>query len=185
MMIQCGKVLWELPGLRINYLKQKNIPISQTAKHIIKSILAPIILSNILFPITSKLISNSNQKKTNLTYPKLNYSCSKFIKNIIGFQAKRYHKVLKQRQNNYKLLTNQKTTDACLYFYTLSENPKITTEKAKKQGIELLKMQSFKCFNKSFKKAKITEKQHLTFALFRNKKDINKLKKNPNMIKPL
>ena len=158
-----------------NIERQKPSSIKQTLKSIAKSIIAPMILNPYLFPLTNKLIKKTNNKAK--SYPILNHSCPNFIKNVIYFQAKRYHKILKNRQSNYKFLTNKDTTDACLYFHTTNKNHQQIQKKAKKIGIELLKMSSFTNFNNSFKKAKEANENHLTFALYRNKKTIKKLKK--------
>jgi len=178
-----------------NLEKLKKAKFSETLKSIAKSIIAPIILNPLIFPITNKLIKKTNNKAK--SYPSLNYSCPYFIKNVIYFQAKRYHKILLNRQNNYKLLTNKNTTDACLYYFLNKKDSKNIQNKAKKHGIELLKMSSFKFLaknkpnqdnstqnhlNKSFKKAKETTENHLAFALYRNKKNIKKLKKVLNKI---
>ena len=102
-----------------------------------------------------------------------------FDKNIICHLAKKYSKILKQRQYNYFLLTDQNSTEACLYYNFFPKNKDITIKQAASKGIELDKLHSFKYLpdTNNFPKALKASQNHLAFALLRPAKDIQKIKK--------
>ncbi len=157
--------------------KQKSMPTTKIFSNIAQSIIGPLVVNSLFFPITQKML---HQKvSTKRKYPRINYDYSRFSKNIICNLAKNYSNILKQRQNNYRRITGENTTSACLYYPIVSEHKKQIQQKAKEQGIELDDMKSFKFLpeTKGFPKAEFAAKNHLTFALLRSSKEINKIKK--------
>ena len=157
---------------------QKNMPFIKLLSSILQSIIGPLLLTKLFFPISNHIMKKKLEKIKK--YPLKNYSLPIFIRNIICHLAKKYEKVLKKRQENYKIITGVDSEDACLYF-PIVDNIKEIKQCAATKGIELENMKSFNFLpndsqKKEFPKAARISENHLSFALFRSKKDIDKIK---------
>jgi dTDP-4-amino-4,6-dideoxygalactose transaminase len=155
------------------------IPIKEFFSNIIQSIFGPIVLSKLIFPITKNILHQKISSKN--YYPKRYYACSKFSKNVICNLAKKYYTILKKRQENFKILTNQESKDACLYFNIVTNNKTALIKKAANKGIELDQLHSFKFLPdkieaNDFPKATYLANNHLAIALYRSKKEIQRIK---------
>lgn len=165
--------------------KQKPEPIINLLKKIIESGIGSIILNKYFYPLFAKTLQKQVLTKTK--YSKNEFTCSQFTQNMINNLAKNYSKILKQKQDNYKTLNNQGSTDACLYYSIIPTNSTekhCLIKKAKYNGIELDNLKSFiflpentKENHNQFKNASTAAANHLAFALLRNSKEIQKLKK--------
>ncbi|MBT4445682.1 hypothetical protein HOA92_02115 [archaeon] len=158
---------------------QKKMPLVNLTKSIIQSIIGPIIVSNLLFPLTQKLL---NKQVSNIkNYPAKQYTLPKFAQNVINYKANCYASVINKRRKNYTVLTGNQSTDACLYLPIIKEKSTEIKTKAAKKEIELDNMKSFKFLapenqKSKFPKARFAAKNHLAFALLRSKKEIEKIK---------
>ena len=167
----------------LTLIKQSPLPTKKIIKVILETIISPLFFNKHIYPFTNKLLKSELTKEQEL----LNYNLPNFAKKIILNQFKRYSKILKNRQKNaeycYQELNGlikfiqplSETNPSHLYFSILSENRETLIHKLLKEGVELKEMQTFRCLGEQNQKAKVTEKKHLTFALYRSPQEIKEI----------
>jgi dTDP-4-amino-4,6-dideoxygalactose transaminase len=175
----CGGMISSNRKIRI---KSNNIfPKKKLIKVLIEILIAPLFFNKHVYPFSRKILSKELNKKQE----SLAYQCPKIAIKVIIQQFKRYNKILKVRQENAKKCLNKlkesqinfikplnNSNPAWLYFCILTDNRDLVTHKLLKEGVELGKMKTFQCFDENCKKSLQTEKETLTFALYRPKKEI-------------
>ncbi len=180
-----------------NITFQNNRPyhFSLLLKNYLEVIVYPLFFNRFVYPLSSKLLKYELSKN----HPTLSYKISKLSLSIIHRQALRYAEIISQRKKNsiycMKALSNHinfvkpsySTDPSWLYFVIITPNSIQFKNKLIKNGVDVNQMFTFQCFDEQQKKALKTEKEVLTFALYRNLKEIkyitNQIKKTSNEIK--
>jgi len=147
---------------------------------LIKALTSFFFFNNKVYPITRKLLGKELNKKQE----PLGFNCPRFVNKIVLNQFKRYDEILKLRRKNAEyclkelgevidfVKPSEDSNLAWLYFTILIENREKLINKLLKENVELGVMRTFKSLDSSSEKACEAEKKHLTFALYRDFKEI-------------
>ncbi|MDP3989655.1 MAG: DegT/DnrJ/EryC1/StrS family aminotransferase [archaeon] len=161
--------------------KLPKYPLQKQFDLIIKTIVSRLFFANTVYPFTKLFLNSELHKEQDF----LSYACSPFIKNVILSQFERYDSIYNTRLRNGQycyssilkkdLLTELKGTPSWLYLVLQTENSHLLQKSLEARGIEVGRMLTFKSSTGNFPKAQKAEKEVLTFALYRSKKEIEKL----------
>jgi len=197
----CGGLIGSKKKLLLK--KQQSYPLIKLIKVTLEAIISQLFFNKYLYPFTSKLLKKELTKEQE----PLNYKLPNFAKKIILNQFKRYDQIIEKRRFNANYCIQELTglinfirptlnnnsnqsqdnNPAWLYFTLLVQNKEQQIHKLLKEEVELGEMSTFQCLGKdNYPKAKEAENQHLTFALYRSKKEIkfivSKIKKALDVI---
>ena len=176
----CGGLISSKESLKL--IKPDKYPFMQIINLMLKTIISPIFFHPSLYSFTRKLLRSELDKK----HPPLNYQQSRYAKNIVLHQLKRYGRIKSIRRRNAEYCMEQlegvvdfvkplsESEPSWLYFTILVDNRNQFINMLLNQGVELGEMKTFNSLDNSLKSLK-TEKQHLTFALYRNSQDIKRI----------
>lgn len=184
----CGGLVISKEPLKL--LPIKKFPKTKLLKMIINVLIAPLVFSKTFYSLFFPILSSHLRKKPE----RLNYSCPKLARKIVIKQMERYGLILGIRSRNaeyacsalkgekgLEVITPLHGETAWLYLVIKSKKAPELRKRLLSQGIDLGRMLTFKCLDSLSPKALQTEKEVLTFALYRDFKEIrffvNKLKK--------
>ncbi|QQG38521.1 MAG: DegT/DnrJ/EryC1/StrS family aminotransferase [Candidatus Woesearchaeota archaeon] len=117
---------------------------------------------------------------------KIDYSSiPNYVKNVVFSISQRYDKILKTRRENAKICVEEldgvidfvrplkNTKPTWLYFILMDKNREIIKKKLLKESVDMQPLLTFKDLSNHGKKAKKAEQEHLAFALYRPKWEID------------
>ncbi len=162
---------------KIDITTSKKYPFPMLLGYISRVKVAPFFFDKSLYPFTRKLLG----KELHKDHDSLSYSLPSWAQKIVLNQLHRYDKVLTLRQKNAMYCSKElkgiisfvrpRQDDANLYFTLLVDNQEEFKEELLKEGVEINKMFTFQALHPGVK-AHEAEKQVLTFALYRPRKEI-------------
>ncbi len=167
--------------------KLPHLPFHHVREAVLKTLAAPFFFSPFFYRLLHPLLQEELVQK-----PKpLTFGASRYARRIVLKQWKRYDGILSLRRRNFVYLQEQlisavpqlrgQVHDAGLYFVLLEKDRRRVQQELEKMGVELGVMRTFHCFEKAnsklFSKAFRAEQEHLTLALYRPRKEIQKILK--------
>jgi dTDP-4-amino-4,6-dideoxygalactose transaminase len=168
----CGGLIASNKKLKITNLKP--YPFKKLATLILKIIIAPIFFNRMVYPFTSKLLTQELKKKQE----NLPYFLPKIAKKIILRQLWQYNSILKTRRKNANYLIKKlkgtmkfvnplpKTNPSWLYLVIYGNED--FRKKMLMKNVEFGRMLTFKALDSKKENAEFSEKNVLTIALYRN-----------------
>jgi dTDP-4-amino-4,6-dideoxygalactose transaminase len=189
----CGGLASSNKKLEIKDIKK--FPISKLIKISMEALVSNLFFNKRVYHLTKKSLGKELIKKQEA----LSYSLPGFAKKVVLNQFMRYNQILKARKRGgeYCLMELKEIIDfvepvegsdsAWLYFTILSKNKRQLINKLLKDKVELGEMKTFRCLDGKSRKALEAESNVVTFALYRNFKEIkfiaDKIKKVCKWIK--
>lgn len=188
----CGGMIASNESLELKNLKK--FPKSKLIKISGKVLISALFFNKTIYPLARKFLKKELIKKQE----DLDYYLPKFAGKIILNQFQKYDSILKMRRKNAEFCCKElecckelrsfnfveplgKSVPSWLYFTILSSNKNFLIDKLLKEKVEIGEMVTFKCLDGKSKLALKTEKEVLTFTLYRNFKEVkfitNKIKK--------
>ncbi|MBT3582750.1 aminotransferase class I/II-fold pyridoxal phosphate-dependent enzyme [Candidatus Woesearchaeota archaeon] len=154
--------------------KLNSLSVKQEFLFFVKALASKSIFNKKIYSFVSNVVLNKidGNPKAKL------YSISKFAKKVVLRQIARFNKMQKIRNRNFELAKDLKyivktKSKSNLYLVLKTKNRDNIIKQMRKQNIEILPAKSFtNLAGKKFKKAKIAEKEHLVFSLYRSKKEM-------------
>lgn len=146
----------------------------------LESLISPIVFNPILFNYFNLILNSRLKGHSSL----LRYKGSEFGKNIVLHIAKRYNEILKTRTENAKLLMEEldsivdfvrpikNTEPAWLYFIILDKERNKLQKDLLREKVDIRPLSTFVNMSDQDGIAQKTEDEHLAFALYRPKKEI-------------
>ncbi len=188
---------------KIDLLPLKPFPAMKLMKILFEVLISPLFFNRFVYSYTRTFLGKELSKEQE----QLHFSVSPFAKKVVLNQMTRYDRIIELRRKNAKsllielrgssLLTydskdlafHQGNEPAWLYFPVFDnglishvENKLTLQEKLLQQGVEIGKMETFRCFDKSCLKAKETEQTIFTFAPYRS---ISEIKMTASVLKKI
>ena len=177
----CGGMISNNTKIKLKPISK--FPLSKLLKVFAEVIISPVFFHPRIYPLSKKLL----KKELNKTPASLNHKMPKLAKKIIINQFRRYSSILEQRKKNADFCIRHlkdkldlvqpipNSSPSHLYLAIRSENKNHFQKILLKLGIDFGEMKTFYGLDKpqSIK----TQKSCLTFALYRNPKEIKKFTK--------
>ncbi len=164
-------IIPKLPPLPKQYLRAA----------IIRTLAAPLFFQSSLYSLFRPLLREELDKNLE----PLTYGPSVYARRVVLHQLKRYERILAIRRKNAvscqeKIISRVPIVagnlhDSGLYLVLMDKNRLLVQRELEKNGIEFAVMRTFHCFEKGNSKAFKAEQEHLTFAVYRSKKEIKKV----------
>lgn len=166
---------------KLNISRLPKYPLRKKIELIIKVVVSQLFFAKNIYPFTRRILRSELSKEQDF----LSYDCSPLIKKTILSQFKRYDSIYQTRIKNgqycllsireQNLFVKSKGIPSWLYLVLQTKNSGLLQKSLEVQGIEVGRMITFKAATGNFPKAQKAEREILTFALYRNKKEIKKL----------
>ncbi len=164
-------VIPKLPVLPEQYLRSA----------IIRTVAAPLFFQSSLYPLFRPFLREELDKHLE----PLTYGPSAYARRVVLHQLKRYEKILALRRKNAvscqeKIISSVPIVtgslhDSGLYLVLMDKNRLRVQRELEKYGVEFAVMRTFRCFERGNPNAFKAEQEHLTFAFYRSKKEIDKV----------
>jgi dTDP-4-amino-4,6-dideoxygalactose transaminase len=161
-------------------LKQKKYPLDLFFRTTLKAKISRLFFNRYLYPLVYSMFKDELEKP----HDSLDYKMLCFAKKVILEQFKRYDKILAVRKSNAEYCMKELegvvdfvksvegTEPAWLYFVLLSKDRDELRKKLFKENIDVQPLLSFKDLSGKGKKASKIEQEHLVFALYRSREEI-------------
>lgn len=186
----CGGLIVSKTHLNLPPLEK--YPLKELLKIISQVLIAPFFFHPRIYPWSSSQLHKELVKEPEA----LAYSCPTLAQRVIVHQFQRYDAIIAQRQRNalfcWKnivrreelrvLLPSLDSEPSSLYLVLLSRNKTLLRQRLAEAGIEVGEMLTFCSLDENSTVALQTEKELLTFALYRPQKEIEQLVKTINSI---
>ena len=161
-------------------LKQKRYPFILRQMVAIKAIISGLFFNRHVYPFVYNMLKDELQKK----HDPLDYRMPCFAKKIVLRQARRYDKILKLRRDNAEycmkeldglvdfVRPTEGSDPAWLYFVLLSKKRDWLRKRLFNENVDVQPLLTFNDLSGRGKKALRIGREHLVFALYRSREEI-------------
>ena len=161
--------------------RMPQLPLRHVREAVMKTIVAPFFFSSLFYDLFKPLLCDELSRKQE----PLTYGYSSYARRVVLHQWRRYDRILALRRRNAILfkeklisgvpLLRGNVHDGALYVVLLEKDRTAVQKHLEKRGVEFGVMRTFRCFERGNPKASRAEQEHLTLALYRPKKEVERI----------
>ncbi|MBI2102578.1 DegT/DnrJ/EryC1/StrS family aminotransferase [Candidatus Woesearchaeota archaeon] len=157
------------------------LPLRHVREAVVRTIVSPFFFSSLFYDLFKPLLRDELSRKQE----PLTYGYSSYARRVVLHQWRRYDRILALRRRNAILfkeklissvpLLRGNVHDGALYVVLLENDRAAVQRHLEKRGVEFGVMRTFRCFERGNPKASRAEQEHLTLALYRPKREVERI----------